>query len=77
MYRQADKQTKKTYLLNVDKHIKKLIWVNLTPLVKTSMLILLIVHLTIYTEDAGRVIILCCKKHLKHSSHIIVATWTW
>ena len=37
------------------------------------MLILLIVHLTIYTEGAGRVIILCCKKHLKHSSHIIAA----
>ena len=37
------------------------------------MLILLIVHLTIYTVDAGKVIIQCYKKHLKHSSHIIVA----
>ena len=37
------------------------------------MLILLIVQLTIYTVDAGRVIILCCKKHLKHSSHIVAA----
>ena len=73
VYHQADKQTKKIYLLNVDKQIRKLIWVNLTLLVKTSMLILLVVHLTIYTVDAGRVIILCCKKHLKHSSHIIAA----
>ena len=61
MYRQADKQTKKTYSLNVDKQIRKLIWVIRTPLVKTSMLTLLIVHLTIYAEDAGRVIILAVR----------------